>query len=81
MSTDRVNELRELLRANRPDTPDIYQPVRDARARQDAALLANREPESTFHAEAEQLAAATVNDSLDRLFRRLGPSADHDDEK
>jgi len=51
MSADRVNELREILRANRPDTPDVYQPVREARARQDAALLANREPESIFRAE------------------------------
>lgn len=46
MSTDRVNELREILRANRPDTPDIYQPVRDAMARQDAVLRANQEPQT-----------------------------------
>lgn len=45
MSTDRVNELRQTLRANRPDAPDIYQPVRDALARQDTALRANREPD------------------------------------
>lgn len=81
MSTDRVNELREILRAHRPDTPDIYQPVREAVARQDAALLANREPESVFRAEVDQLAAATVNDGLDRLFRRIGPPTDRDDEK
>lgn len=43
MSTDRVNELRRILRANRPETADIYQPVQDAVARQDAALRANRE--------------------------------------
>lgn len=31
-------------------TPDIYQPVREAVARQDAALLANREPQTTDRA-------------------------------
>lgn len=76
MSTDRVNELRELLRAHRPDTPDIYQPVRAAMARQDAALCANREPESVLHAEVERRAAASVDDGLDRLFRWLGPPTD-----
>lgn len=46
MSADRVNELRELLRAHRPDTPDIYQPVREASARQAAVLRANQEPQT-----------------------------------
>lgn len=70
MSTDRVNELRQILRANRPETPDLTQPVREAKARQDAALLTNREPDSV------QLAAAVVDEGLDRLFRRIGPPAD-----
>jgi len=43
MSSDRVNELREILRANRSDTTDIYQPVREALARQEAALRAYQE--------------------------------------
>lgn len=51
MSADRVNELREILRAHKPEIPDIYLPVREAVARQDAALRANQEP--TDHA-AEQ---------------------------
>lgn len=40
---DRVNELRELLRANRPEPIDDT-PLRDAMARQDAAMRANQEP-------------------------------------
>ncbi|WP_086559412.1 hypothetical protein [Streptomyces africanus] len=75
--TNRVNELREILRTHRPDTADVYEPVREARARQDAALLANREPESGFRAEVDQLAAAAVDDGLDRLFRRLGPPTEN----
>jgi hypothetical protein len=62
VSTDRVNELRQLLRAHRPDTPDVYQPVRAARSRQDAALLANREPVSIFHAELAELHAPDRDD-------------------
>lgn len=44
---DRVNELRDLVRANRPETPDTMQPVREAVARQDAALRTNQEPQTT----------------------------------
>lgn len=51
MSTDRVNELREILRTHRPDTPDIYRPVREAVARQDAALIANQEPADVLRRE------------------------------
>lgn len=39
----RVNELRESVRANRPDPLDAA-PVREALARQDAAMRANQEP-------------------------------------
>lgn len=39
----RVNELRESVRANRPDPLDAA-PVRQALARQDAAMRANQEP-------------------------------------
>jgi len=39
----RVNQLRESVRANRPEPIDDA-PLRDARARQDAALRANQEP-------------------------------------
>lgn len=51
MSADRVNELRELLRTHRPDTPDIYPPVREAVARQDAAMIAHREPANDLRRE------------------------------
>jgi signal transduction histidine kinase len=43
MSEDRVNELRELLRAHRPEPLDDA-PLRDAVDRQDAAMRANQEP-------------------------------------
>jgi hypothetical protein len=42
VSTDRVSELREILRANRPEPIDDA-PLRDAMARQEAAMRANRE--------------------------------------
>ena len=41
--TDRVNELRESIRANRPEPIDDA-PLRDAVARQDSAMRDNREP-------------------------------------
>lgn len=66
MSTDRVNELRRILRDNRPDTTDIYQPVAEAVARQDAALRANQEPMSAFREELAAERSATV--SLKRLL-------------
>ncbi|MFD1278022.1 hypothetical protein [Streptomyces kaempferi] len=50
MSTDRVNELRQILRANRPETPDIMQPVREAVARQSEALRAHQEPQTADRA-------------------------------
>lgn len=43
MNADRVNELREILRANRPEPLDDA-PLRAAVARQDAAMRANQEP-------------------------------------
>jgi hypothetical protein len=44
MSTDRVNELRALLRPNRPPTPDLGAPILQAVDRQASLLRANREP-------------------------------------
>jgi hypothetical protein len=45
MNEDRVNELRRLLRANwRPETSSFDDRVREAMARQEAAMRANREP-------------------------------------
>ena len=41
MSADRVNELRQILRANRPEPIDDA-PLRDAVARQDAAMRAHQ---------------------------------------
>jgi hypothetical protein len=58
----RVNELRESIRANRPEPIDDT-PLRDAVARQDAAMRANREPEDVFRAEQQVLA-----DSLDEVL-------------
>jgi len=43
VNADRVNELREILRANRPEPLDDA-PLRAAVARQDAAMRANQEP-------------------------------------
>lgn len=48
--TAAIKESREAIRANRPETADVMQPVRDARARQDAALRANQEPQPTNRA-------------------------------
>lgn len=79
MSTDRVNELREILRAHRPDTTNIDQPVRDAVARQDAALRSYQEPANVIEDSLGEV--LDVEAGLDDLFRRLGPPADHDDEK
>lgn len=45
MNEDRVNELRRLLRANRrPETSPLDDRVREAMARQEAAMRAHREP-------------------------------------
>jgi hypothetical protein len=51
---DRVNELRELVRANRPEPIDDA-PLRDAVARQDAAARDNREPDSALREEQQAM--------------------------
>lgn len=44
MGDARVNELREILRANRPATPDLAAPIHGAVDRQASVLRANQEP-------------------------------------
>ena len=73
MSEPRVNELRAILRANSPETPDLATPIREAFDRQAAELRKHREPEHVVRDET----ATQVDDGLDRLVRRLGPPADH----
>ncbi|MET9016871.1 hypothetical protein ABZX74_39345 [Streptomyces olivaceoviridis] len=51
MSNDRVEELREILRANRPETPDPSTAISAAVDRQASALRVNREPDSALAAE------------------------------
>ncbi|MEH0589814.1 hypothetical protein QA942_39615 [Streptomyces sp. B21-106] len=46
MSNDKVDELREIVRANRPETPDPSTAIHAAVDRQASALLAHREPDS-----------------------------------
>ncbi|WP_186779913.1 hypothetical protein [Streptomyces salinarius] len=46
MSNDRVDELREIVRANRPETPDLSTAIHAAVDRQASALRAHREPDS-----------------------------------
>jgi hypothetical protein len=50
VTQDRVNDLRGLLRAHKLETPDDTA-LRDAIARQDAAMRANQEPLSAFREE------------------------------
>ncbi|CAL9677830.1 hypothetical protein SUDANB105_08141 (plasmid) [Streptomyces sp. enrichment culture] len=47
MSNDRVDELREIVRANRPETPDLSTAIHAAVDRQASALRTHREPTST----------------------------------
>ncbi|MFF0009566.1 hypothetical protein ACFYQT_39930 [Streptomyces tibetensis] len=54
MNSDRVNELRALLRANRPEIAEDTA-LRDAIARQDAAMRAHREPYSAFRKEIDRM--------------------------
>jgi hypothetical protein len=44
MSNDKVDELRGIVRANRPETPDLSTAIHAAVDRQASALLAHREP-------------------------------------
>lgn len=67
MSDPRVNELREILRANRPETPDLATPIRNAVDRQASALRADREQDSAFRASNELRARA------DELEQRVPP--------
>lgn len=46
MSDPRVNELHEILRANRPETPNLATPIRDAVDRQTSVLRSNQERDS-----------------------------------
>jgi hypothetical protein len=52
--TDRVNELRESIRANRPEPIDDA-PLRDAVARLDTAMRDNREPASALREEQQAM--------------------------
>lgn len=54
LRSSRVNELRESIRANRPDPIDDA-PLRDAVARQDAAARDNREPDSALREEQQAM--------------------------
>lgn len=56
MTEDRVNELRRLLRANRrPETTSLDDRVREAMARQEAAMRASQEPISAFREELDRM--------------------------
>lgn len=46
MNNDRVGELRAIVRANRPETPDLSTAIHAAVDRQASELLAHREPDS-----------------------------------